>query len=569
VILPQVPFDAHVALLQFFLGRRADIVERMQGVLNAQRKPAEFLHDRPLLSRHVEDSFFVGATPDQWQLKSQLDEAYSAHGFTPRDLPGLYNGLADPAEMMIRGFHLWQQTRWPGRPGRLRYAHTLFNLYLLQRLELLSLRLWDAGSLAASGRLAQVQSVLEQLWQTSPADQPVLVRDARWLIPLAQSPATDDLGIYFEVAEQIAESLPLDDRLAICKAGVRMTGGHLRSQIRYYALKRQVALDDEGLARNTRTTNALDFALLVHELVPLLAAYEQACQRDDRGARRQLADAICQGISPDPELFLNRRDLLSAYSMIEPLFVTPNVDGPAAYSLMGQRHVQRLHAYDALLTQVAPALSEDCNAFRPVAGTYSPYGVLYGFSSNLIEHMAFKTLQPDAVTRFGLEDVFAEGDADTLAWVSGWRRLPHVKRDVETQFDYPQQFAEDIFARVEQALRRRADGHPGAVPTGRLFIDSTVNVPDLPIRYITSSDRELVVTHKAEYAEEPQLLSDRREGRCIVSCKTAGGWVAISKAILTDILGAGRDAKVAVLPPEAAGALELTCPGLVKRAAET
>jgi hypothetical protein len=45
--------------------------------------------------------------------------------------------------------------------------------------------------------------------------------------------------------------------------------------------------------------------------------------------------------------------------------------------------------------------------------------------------------------------------------------------------------------------------------------------------------------------------------------------VAISKAILTDILGAGRDAKVAVLPPEAAGALELTCPGLVKRAAET
>ena len=47
-----------------------------------------------------------------------------------------------------------------------------------------------------------------------------------------------------------------------------------------------------------------------------------------------------------------------------------------------------------------------------------PDGVLYGFSSDLIEHMAFKTLQPDAVTRFSLEDVFAGGDANTgkLAW---------------------------------------------------------------------------------------------------------------------------------------------------------
>ena len=31
--------------------------------------------------------------------------------------------------MMIRGFHCWQQTRWPGRKGRMHYAHTLFNLY--------------------------------------------------------------------------------------------------------------------------------------------------------------------------------------------------------------------------------------------------------------------------------------------------------------------------------------------------------------------------------------------------------------------------------------------------------
>ena len=54
----QVPFQAHVELLQFFLAHRDDIVERIQGLLNAQRKPIEYLQDGSLLSRHFEDCFF-------------------------------------------------------------------------------------------------------------------------------------------------------------------------------------------------------------------------------------------------------------------------------------------------------------------------------------------------------------------------------------------------------------------------------------------------------------------------------------------------------------------------------
>src|SRR4030095_13909026 len=134
-----------------------------------------------------------------------------------------------------------------------------------------------------------------------------------------------------------------------------------------------------------------------------------------------------------------------------------------------------------------------------VDGAYSPYGVLYGFSSNLLEHMALKTLQPDAVTRFGLEDVFTAGGADKRAWVSGWRKLPHVEPEVAKLYDYPQAFAEEIFERVEQALRTRAsegEGDSDARPvarTGRLFVvpeddpqaDSKVSpIPDLPVRYI-------------------------------------------------------------------------------------
>ena len=32
------------------------------------------------------------------------------------------------------------------------------------------------------------------------------------------------------------------------------------------------------------------------------------------------------------------------------------------------------------------------------------------------------------------------------AWVSGWRKLPHLKPEVVKLFDYPQQFAEDMGA---------------------------------------------------------------------------------------------------------------------------
>jgi hypothetical protein len=567
----QAPFHAHIELLHFFLAHRDDIVERIQGTLNAQRKPIEYQRDSSLLSRQFEDCFFThpGVTHDQSRIRGQLEEAHRAQ-FRPREMPGVHNGLIDPAEIMTRVFHLWQQTRWPGRNGRVRYALTLFNLYVIRCLELLTTRLWDAGSSGAGERLSQVQRVLDQLWTITPADQPVLVRDARWLIQLAQSPATDDLGAYFEVAQNVEEMLSDQDRIEIHKAGVRMTAGHLRSQIRYLSSKKA----EQSLVVTTRNSNALDFALLIQELVPLLDAYEQACHSEDRPKRLELADAICQGLSADPELFVNRVALLSAYSMIEDLFITTNPDGRVAYTPMGQRHVRLLQEYEARIGRVSKPLSEDCPHFRPVAGACSPYGVLYGFSSHLIEHMALKASQPDAVTHFSLEDVFVGKDAvpDKLAWVSGWRKLPHLTREVEKLFDYPQQFAEDMFDRLERALRKGVSDNE---VNGRLFVqaaatlqgDSTASlIPDLPVRYIRSSDTQLVAEQKAVSLEEPRLLSDRREGKYVVSYGTPGGWVAITKDILTEVLGAGCDVKVAGLPPVAIGVLTLTCPLLTTAA---
>ena len=190
--------------------------------------------------------------------------------------------------------------------------------------------------------------------------------------------------------------------------------------------------------------------------------------------------------------------------------------------------------------------------------------------------MALKTLQPDAVTRFGLEDVFDERDAhaDKLAWVSGWRKLPHVAPEVARLFDYPQQFAEEIFERMERALRGRvADGGTNtAGPTGRIFIlpgddrqadAKATMISELPVRYCRSSDMQIVAAQKAAFYDETQLLSDRGEGKFLVSYKTPGGWVAITKDVLTDVLGAGHDVKITGLPAAAAGVLKLMCPDLV------
>ena len=54
-----VPFHANVELLRWFVARREPIAERIQGVLNAQRKPLHYLQDVQLLDRELEDCFFT------------------------------------------------------------------------------------------------------------------------------------------------------------------------------------------------------------------------------------------------------------------------------------------------------------------------------------------------------------------------------------------------------------------------------------------------------------------------------------------------------------------------------
>jgi len=262
---------------------------------------------------------------------------------------------------------------------------------------------------------------------------------------------------------------------------------------------------------------------------------------------------------------VNRLDLAGPYSMIEPLFVTATA-GRITLSQRGQRHVGLVQEFTTRMQRMTASLGEDCARFRPVAGTYSPYGVMYGYSSNIVEHMAMKTLEADAESRFSLEDVFAGAGQgpQRLAWVSGWRRLPHVPQDVVKLYAYPQAFAEEIFSRIELALQKGASTAGSAQRTGRISIDAP-GAPGLPAAWVKSSDPALIEAGQAQHCDEARLLADRQEGMHLVSFQTQAGWVAISKDLLTEAAGEGIDVNIQGLPESAIQTLEALYPRLVKR----
>ncbi len=70
---------------------------------------------------------------------------------------------------------------------------------------------------------------------------------------------------------------------------------------------------------------------------------------------------------------------------------------------------------------------------------------------------------------------------------------------------------------------------------------------------------QIVAAHKADAHDQTQLVSDRLEGHFVFSYETPGGWVAITKDMLTDVLGAGRDVKIVGLPRAAVELSSLMC----------
>src|SRR5581483_2331436 len=184
----------------------------------------------------------------------------------------------------------------------------------------------------------------------APEGERVIVRDAAWLIQTAQGPLTAHLQPYFEIADRIARAFDGAPGLRIHDAGVRLGGGHLRSQLHYRVWSSGKDVDDPELRAFMRFSNSMDMALLVRDLVPVLEAYVAACDTGDADARARLSDTIVQGLSADPELFLTRLDLMTPSTMIETLFVGAAAESPM-YTAVGETHLASLRRYRAAIVR--------------------------------------------------------------------------------------------------------------------------------------------------------------------------------------------------------------------------
>lgn len=579
MVISPVSFASSVALLDCFLTHRRAIVERIErSLLNVRDKDLSRRRDRPQFARLLEACFWElpGLPRELAPLKGDLTSRHRADGFEPVQLDAFANEL-DPLELIVRAYEHWEATRWPGAAGRLAYAETIFSVFAVRQLEHLSLRIWDDGHDRAHERLSDVQRLLDGL--NAPATSCVFVRDARWLIQTGLGPFTKHLRPYFAVADRIAASFSDQARLGLHGAGARLAGGHLRSQLHYRMWQTRLPIDDPGNLAFTRNSNALDNALLVRDLVPLLHAYKRACAQADAIDRRDLADAILQGLSVDPDLFICRLDLLAPYTIIEDLFVEAVDDGRMRYSQLGQTHMARLAEYSSLLGDTAGALRADADALAPAHVGYSPLGITYGFCADLMSNMAIDTLVGQPSFGLALEDVFVSGGRtdDKLARSRGWQRLPRRSGENE-HFDYSTDFANQLFTWVTQALDARAERPAEANASARRSSRIFVPVAAVPVghaaapapegatpadEYQLDADPVRATETGATSWPADQLRTDRREGRLLASTEVNGAWVGISKILLTKVIGEGHDGALARVPPVIATRLELTCPGLL------
>ena len=584
------PFIDHIGLLEQFLAGRQVIAGELERQLFSTRGKATAQNgDRESIADIFDACFFESPTISQRfaGLKGQLDAAHLAEGFEPARHDG-YSRALDPVELVLRACQYWDSTRWPGTNGRLAYAQCLYAVVILRQLERLSLRIWDPSTAPGAGesndeaaeRLQRVQRLLDLLNATGRSAHEIrLLRDARWLIQTAQGPLTRHLRPYFTTAANVA-ALSGDVNLEIHRAGAVLAGGHLRSQLRRLSSRTGWAFDDPQLIALTRSSNSMDMALLVRDLVPLLEAYGAACARQDVHERRVLADAILQGLSADPELLLTRLDLLGPSTMIEDLFVDPSGARAASYTAIGQVHRENLTRYAELVGRTARWLHEDCRAFDPENASYSPLGIVYGFCADLFSNMVLNTLRSASSPDLSLEDLFNSRERLEEKRTQGdeWERLP--KRDGEPNpFEHSKLWAVVMYARLEGALdaRAAAPAEPNAsrfrkaclyvVPHG-VAVES-LSHGALPAGIIPAQEHCLTsaVTGArpigATAVTADRVIADRAEGRFLASGHSESGWFGISKVPLTLHLSQGKDALIADVPAAVIDMLRMTCPDLL------
>jgi len=217
--------------------------------------------------------------------------------------------------------------------------------------------------------------------------------------------------------------------------------------------------------------------------------------------------------------------------MIEHLFITTDRDGRVVHS-PGAATPSAIPRIRGAIRRVLKPLYEDCPVQAGLTAPILPTGLLWIFIATVGAHGAQIFDAPDPVTRFSLEDVFADGAADKLAWVSGCRNYRTSEGRGKGCSSTPSGSPRTVSIESTSAAQRRCRRDAGAATrTGRLFIWSeTIREQTRRLRCSGICRPNFRVVgqgdggpHKAQSYDQSQLLHSRR-GEFAVSYETSGGW---------------------------------------------
>jgi hypothetical protein len=233
-----------------------------------------------------------------------------------------------------------------------------------------------------------------------------------------------------------------------------------------------------------------------------------------------------------------------------------------------------------LIARTADSLKEDARLIDPAQAAYSPLGLVYGFSADILSNMVLNTLRSSPSSGgadLSLEDLFiSRGQLEhKRAQAQEWQCLPKVEGEPDA-FEHSTEWAEQMFARMLTALEARA-GRPSkpnasGCPQARLYvvprgvaIDSLPDgiLPDgivLAQEHCLTSDFARARETGATGLPRSRLSTDRAEGRFLASIDAEGVWFGVSKVPLTLFTSQGKDAVITDVPAAVIDVLRLMCP---------
>jgi hypothetical protein len=222
-------------------------------------------------------------------------------------------------------------------------------------------------------------------------------------------------------------------------------------------------------------------------------------------------------------------------------------------------------------------LKEDAHSIDPAHAVYSPLGIVYGFSADILSNMVLNTLRSTSSSDLSLEDMFiSRGQLERQrTQAQEWQRLPKVEGEPDA-FEHSSEWAEQMFARMLQALEARAarpaEPNASSCPQARLFVVprgvAMESLPDGVLPDGIISAQEHCLTSDVARARETgatalpksRLSADRAEGRFLASIDADGVLFGVSKVPLTLYTSQGKNAVMTDVPSSVIDVLRLVCP---------